>query len=81
MVVANPKNNRAFMQVLSNFLTTHDFTLPTNAEFQYIIDGIDVIVDGKVVLEIVDRPPNAIYEVHKTKHTEKHLKAQVAVAV
>lgn len=76
----NPKDNKEFMQKLGDYLRINNFVLPQNAEFQYLIDGIDVLVDGKVVLAVGDRPPTVIYEIHETEHTQKYLQPQTAVA-
>ena len=77
----NPKDNKEFMRALGEYLSTNNFALPGSATFDYIIDGIHVIVDGKIVLAVGDRPPNVIYEIHETEYTSKYLRSQVAYAV
>jgi len=74
----SPKDNKEFMQVLGEYLTANDFVLPENADIQYCIDGILVLVDGKIVLSIGDRPPTVIYEIHETEYTEQYLSGMTA---
>ena len=77
----NPKDDKQFMQVLEQYLLRNNFALPGNAKFDYIIDGIYITVNGDIVLAVGDRPPEVIYDIHKTEHTDKYLRSHMAHAV
>ncbi|MCL2044759.1 MAG: hypothetical protein FWG88_00040 [Oscillospiraceae bacterium] len=69
----NPKNDEKLINAIRMYISEHNLLLPDNAEYEYIIDGVWVLVDDEIVLTI-GLPPVSNYSVHETEHTNKYLR-------
>ena len=75
----NPKEDKALINAISDYVSTNNLILDEKHELTPIIDGVFVEVDGKPVL-IVGLPPVSNYNVRETEHTRRYLKAKKTVA-
>jgi len=79
-MVRNPEENPELMIAVNKYLIERGLTLPDNAKFGYMIDGVYVDVNDNTVLTI-GLPPVSNYPVRETEHTSKYLRPHMAVAV
>jgi len=74
----NPEENPKVTEAVNKYLSAKGLSLPDNAKYEYVIDGVYVCVDDYPVL-VIGLPPVSDYPVHETKHTSTLLRAKKAV--
>ena len=79
-MVRNPEENPELMVAVNDYLVKKGLSLPDNAKFGYMIDGVYIDVEHNTVL-IVGLPPVSNYEIEETEQTSKYLRPHMAIAV
>ena len=75
--IANDKNIQG---AISDYVKAHGLILPHEVVFEYVIDGVHLLIDDNVVLRI-GLPPVSNYPVRETEHTRKYLRKREPIAV
>ena len=69
----DPKKDDKLQHALQNYLSQRGLVMSDKAKYDVIIDGVDITIDGFVVLEI-GLPPVSDYSINETEFTNKFLK-------
>ena len=72
-----PEEDPKAMKALNDYLFAQGLSLPDNATYEYIIDGIYVCVEDHPVL-VIGLPPVSNYPVEKTEYTGKYIHMKAA---
>ena len=75
-----PNENPLVMGAIHTYLKNNGLSLPDDVRYEYIIDGVYVLIDDKPVLR-VGLPPVSNYPVRETEHTNRYLRGRKTVAV
>ena len=67
----NPRENVKLMDALNMYLNLHSLSLPNNVDFEYVIDGVDILVDGNVVI-MIGLPPVSDHIIETTEYTNQY---------
>ena len=76
----DPKKDEKLQNAIQTYLFEHNLVLSSNAEYDTIIDGVDVLIDGYVVL-MVGLPPVSNYNIRETEYTSKYMRLVEPIAV
>ena len=76
MLKWNPKEDVELQEAIKNYAIAHGLYLPSNVEYDPVIDGVYVYISGHPVL-IIGLPPVSNYSIHETEYTDKYLRTQV----
>ena len=76
----DPKKDKNIQKSLNDYLLKRGLVLSDEAEYDPVIDGVHIIIDGNVVLRI-GLPPVSNYPVRETEHTTKYLRKVEPIAV
>ena len=79
-MVRRPEENPSLMKAVNNYLSANGLSLPDNAIFGYMIDGVYIDIDDNTVLTI-GLPPVSNYLVRETEHTDRYLRAGNSIVV
>ena len=68
----DPKTDIKLQKALQDYLIKRNFFLDEDAEYEVIIDGVDIFVSGHLVL-CIGLPPVSNYNIHETEFAEYYL--------
>ena len=76
----NPKKDEKLQEAVCSYLSEHNMTLSSNAEYIAGIDCVQIRIGDIPVLE-VNLPPVSDYSIDETEYTRKYLCKKELVAV
>ena len=73
MQYLSPKEDKKINAALERYARENGLTLPSNITFEFIIDGLHILVGDAVVLRMGLHPASN-YAIRETEHTNTYLK-------